>query len=151
MDKMVKIGKFIIGGFVALIIIGLFMPTPDTASKSETKTESVQVEKKSESVATKVKESLWDTQAKAMAERYLDVSAFSHDGLIEQLVVGSNFSKDQAIKAVDSLDVDWNEQALRMAKRYLEVSSFSKDGLVDQLVVGSQFTKAQAQYAVNNI
>ena len=42
MDKMVKVGKFIIGGFAALIVIGLFMPsTPSTASKSEVKTESV--------------------------------------------------------------------------------------------------------------
>ena len=152
MDKMVKVGKFIIGGFVALIVIGLFMPsTPETTSKSEVKTESVKSEQKSQSTVSKVKESLWDTQAKSMAERYLDVSAFSHDGLIEQLVVGSDFTTEQATKAVDSLNVNWNEQALRMAKRYLEVSSFSKDGLVEQLVNGSQFTKAQAQYAVSNI
>ena len=151
MNRMVKIGKYIIVGFVALIVIGLFMPTPNTVSKSEIKTKSVQVENKSESVTTKVKENLWDTQAKSMAEKYLDVSAFSHDGLIDQLVMGSDFTKEQATKAVDSLNVDWNEQALRMAKRYLEVSSFSKDGLLNQLVMGSKFTKAQAQYAVNNI
>ena len=46
MDKMVKVGKFIIGGFVALIVIGLFMPsTPSTASnspKQETKTKSIE-------------------------------------------------------------------------------------------------------------
>ena len=71
--------------------------------------------------------------------------------LIEQLTVGSGFSKDEATKAVDSLDVDWNEQALRMAKRYLEVSSFSHDGLIEQLVVGSQFTKSQAIYAVSKL
>jgi|688.fasta_scaffold531482_1 hypothetical protein len=152
MDKMMKVAKFILLGFVVLIIIGMLMPTESkTVSKPETKSETVKVEEKPQSTMSKVKESLWDTQAKSMAERYLNVSAFSHDGLIEQLVVGSDFTTEQATKAVNSLNVDWNEQALRMAKRYLEVSSFSKDGLVEQLVVGSQFTKAQAQYAVSNI
>lgn len=35
MDKTVKITKFLIGGFVALIIFGLFMPSSDTAVKAE--------------------------------------------------------------------------------------------------------------------
>jgi hypothetical protein len=103
------------------------------------------------SVVQKVKESLWDTQATSMAKRYLDVSAFSYNGLIDQLVIGSGFTKEQATNAVTSLNVNWNEQALRMAKKYLEVSSFSKEGLIDQLVIGSQFTQSQAEYAVNNI
>ena len=35
MDKIVKIGKFIIGGFVALIVIGLFMPSSDIAAEAK--------------------------------------------------------------------------------------------------------------------
>jgi hypothetical protein len=46
MDKMVKVGKFIIGGFVALIVIGLFMPSSETAAKAQVeKTNSVETAK----------------------------------------------------------------------------------------------------------
>lgn len=43
MDKIVKVGKFIIGGFVALIVIGLFMPSSNsTVSNPETKIQSTE-------------------------------------------------------------------------------------------------------------
>ncbi|KUI29861.1 hypothetical protein AU195_06505 [Mycobacterium sp. IS-1496] len=80
------------------------------------------------------------------AEEYLEVSAFSRQGLIEQLEY-SGFSTADATFAVDAIVVDWNEQAVKAAQEYLEVSAFSRSGLIDQLVY-SGFTPSQAAYGV---
>lgn len=89
--------------------------------------------------------------ATAAAERYLDtLPGFSHDGLVQQLVTGSGFSKEDATYAVDNIQVDWNQQAAVAAKRYQDtIGGFSHDGLVQQLVTGSQFTPEQAEFGVS--
>jgi hypothetical protein len=55
--------------------------------------------------------------ARRSAENYLDISAFSRKGLIEQLSsdYGEGFSKADAIYAVNHINVDWNEQAAKSA------------------------------------
>lgn len=78
------------------------------------------------------------------AKSYLDYSAFSYSGLIEQLEY-EKYSKDEAIYAVDNCGADWNEQAKKAAKSYMSYSSFSKDGLIEQLEYEG-FTKEQATY-----
>ena len=97
----------------------------------------------------------WDDQAVRGAENYLETMPFSRLGLIDQLSseFGSQFTIDQATKAVDSIDVDWNEQAVRAAESYLETMPFSRQGLIDQLSsdYGSQFTVEQATYAVDQL
>ena len=64
---------------------------------------------------------------------------------------GEDFSKADAIYAVDHVDVNWNEQAAKAAKSYLETGSFSRNGLIQQLSssYGDGFTHAQAVYGVN--
>lgn len=86
-------------------------------------------------------------QAVAKAQDYLDYSAFSRSGLIDQLEF-EGFSTQDATAAVDSLNVDWDEQAALKAQEYLDYSSFSRSGLIDQLVFEG-FTQSQAQYGVN--
>ncbi|MEO9324047.1 Ltp family lipoprotein [Nocardioides sp. C4-1] len=81
------------------------------------------------------------------AENYLDFSAFSRSGLIDQLEF-EDYSTDDATFAVDYLDVDWNEQAAKSAENYLSFSSFSRQGLIDQLVFEG-FTYEQAEYGVS--
>jgi hypothetical protein len=80
------------------------------------------------------------------ATEYLQVGAFSHKGLIEQLEYDS-FSEDDATSAVDSITVDWNEQAAKKAKNYLDIQGFSHSGLVSQLEYDG-FTSSQAEYGV---
>lgn len=91
-----------------------------------------------------------ETQAVDSAKQYLQVSAFSRQGLIDQLdsAAGAQFSVNDATVAVDSLRVNWNTQAARAAKQYLQTSPFSCQALIQQLSssAGSQFTFAQAQY-----
>lgn len=91
------------------------------------------------------------------AENYLSFSAFSREGLIQQLSsdYGDGYSKEDAEFAVDYLEkndlVDWKEQAYRAAENYLSVSPFSKKGLIDQLSseYGDKYTKDEAEYGVN--
>lgn len=83
------------------------------------------------------------------AQDYLEYTAFSRQGLIEQLVSIEGFSSADATYAVDSLDVDWNEQAAKKAKDYLEYTAFSRQGLLEQLVSIEGFTPSQAAYGVS--
>lgn len=81
------------------------------------------------------------------AQSYLDYSAFSRKGLIEQLEF-EDYSTADATFAVDYVDVDWNEQAAKSAAEYLDYSSFSRQGLIDQLLFEG-FTQKQAEYGVS--
>jgi hypothetical protein len=81
------------------------------------------------------------------AESYLDYTAFSRSGLIDQLEY-EGFTNAEATLAVDYLDADWNEQAWLSAESYLEYTAFSRSGLIDQLEYEG-FTTAQATYGVD--
>ncbi len=80
------------------------------------------------------------------AKDYLDLSAFSRDGLIKQLEF-DDFSTADATFAVDHIAVDWNVQAAKAAKDYLDLSGFSRGGLINQLEFDG-YTAAQAVYGV---
>ena len=88
----------------------------------------------------------------AKAKSYLDFSAFSKEGLIQQLEF-DKFDAADAAFAVEQLEangeVDWNEQAAKKAESYMEFSSFSKEGLIQQLEF-DKFTPAQATYGANS-
>lgn len=85
-----------------------------------------------------------------VAQSYLNISAFSRDGLIEQLSsqAGNGFNINDATKAVDSLNVDWNQEAVKSAQQYLKMMGFSCSGLVQQLSsrAGAKFTEKQATF-----
>ena len=81
------------------------------------------------------------------ASSYLDYTAFSRTGLINQLEF-EDYATADATFAVDYLKVNWNEQAFKSAKSYLDYTSFSLQGLIDQLVFEG-FTYEQASYGAN--
>lgn len=115
-------------------------PTPEAekSPEKEAKTEEPKPEK-TEPEFTREEEN-----AIQSARDYLDFSAFSRIGLIEQLEF-EGYPKKTAEKAVDYLDVDWMEQAVKCAEDYLDYSSFSKQGLIDQLIFEG-FTDKQARH-----
>ena len=84
------------------------------------------------------------------AKQYMASSAFSHQGLIDQLdsSAGSGYSVADATAAVNSLSVDWNQEAVQSAKQYLQTQGFSCSDLIQQLdsSAGDQCTVAQATY-----
>jgi len=82
--------------------------------------------------------------ALSSAKSYLDYSAFSYKGLIEQLEY-EGYSYEDAVYAADNCGANWNEQALKSAKSYLDYSAFSRDGLIEQLEYDG-FTNEQAVY-----
>lgn len=88
-------------------------------------------------------------QAIQKAKAYLNYSAFSRSGLIEQLKY-EGFSSDDATFAVDNIAVDWNEQAAKKAKAYLDYSSFSRSGLIEQLEFEG-FSHEQAEYGATAV
>ncbi len=85
--------------------------------------------------------------ALAKAESYLNSSAFSYTGLVDQLEY-SGFSPYESTYAADNCGADWNAQALKKAKSYLSSSAFSYTGLLEQLEY-SGFTSSQAKYGVD--
>ncbi|EME3189957.1 Ltp family lipoprotein, partial [Enterococcus faecium] len=93
--------------------------------------------------------SLESSNALQAAKDYLDYSAFSQQGLYDQLIY-EKYPADAAQYAIDNINADWNENALQAAKDYLDYSAFSKDGLYDQLVY-EKYTPEQAQYAIDNL
>lgn len=93
-------------------------------------------------------ESVSQSNARRKAESYLEFSAFSRSGLIEQLEF-EGFSNGDATYGVDSLNTDWNQQAAAKAASYLEFSSFSRSGLIEQLLFEG-FTPEQAEFGVNS-
>lgn len=78
------------------------------------------------------------------AKSYLNVMAFSRNGLIKQLEY-EGFTNEEAVYGVDNISVDWNEQAVKKAKSYLDLMAFSKSGLISQLEYEG-FTYEQAVY-----
>lgn len=93
-------------------------------------------------------ESTGQRNALSKAKQYLDFSAFSYEGLIEQLEY-EKFSHEDAAYAADNCGADWNEQALDKAKSYLDFSAFSYKGLIEQLKY-EKYTDEQAIYAADN-
>ncbi len=112
-------------------------------------------DKMAEATAEKPEPNYTTSQENAIASAYdyLDYSAFSKAGLIDQLSskYGDGFSKADAAFAVNHIKVNWNEQAAASALEYLDYDSFSRSGLIQQLEseYGEQFTHAQAVYGVN--
>lgn len=118
----------------------------ETTPKTEPKTiiENSTTEEKTTTTVT-----LGQKNALSSAKSYLNVSAFSYNGLKEQLKY-EGYSDEEATYAVDNCGADWNEQASKSAKSYMNISSFSKSGLIDQLKYEG-FTAEQAEYGASAV
>ena len=156
---------------VVILLIGIFGPegntdnsTDDsqtTAQSQTTTTEPTDTEpadtQQTEQTAAPVEEqedpadtmTMGQKNALGSAESYLSFTAFSRQGLIDQLVY-EGYSTEDATFAVDNCGADWNEQAAKSAQSYLDMTSFSRQGLIDQLVFEG-FTQEQAEYGVTAV
>jgi hypothetical protein len=115
--------------------------------EEQTESGSTSTESPAAEEPTEPEETVSQSNARRAAESYLEYSAFSREGLIEQLEY-EEYSTADATYGVDANDVDWNEQAAKSAESYLEYSTFSKQGLIDQLLYEG-FTQEQAEYGVS--
>lgn len=82
------------------------------------------------------------------AQSYLKHSAFSRQGLIEQLKY-EGYTDEESIYGADFSGADWNAQSLKKAQSYLKHSAFSRQGLIEQLKYEG-FTDAQSIYGTDN-
>jgi hypothetical protein len=83
------------------------------------------------------------------AKSYIAYTAFSHDGLVDQLVF-DQFSVADATYGADNVGADWNQQAVKKAHDYMNYTSFSRGGLIDQLEY-DKFTPDQASYGADSV
>src|SRR5690625_6522542 len=88
-------------------------------------------------------------QAVKMAQNYISYTAFSKNGLIDQLEF-EGFDNEDASYAVEKIDVNWKEQAVIMAENYLDYTAFSRSGLIEQLKFEG-LSDEIATYAVNEV
>ncbi len=118
-------------------------PTPGTATPTPTLTPKPTPTLKPDTAT------LGEKNAAAKALSYLRYSAFSREGLIDQLEF-EGFSHTEAVYGADQSGADWYEQAAKKAEQYLKYSSFSRSGLIDQLEFEG-FTRSQAEYGVKAV
>lgn len=119
-------------------------PKVEDAPKTEEAPKPESTPEPAEPAATKSQQN-----ALKKAKDYLDYTAFSYTGLIEQLEY-EKFSTEDATYGADKCGADWNEQAAKKAADYLDYTSFSRDGLIEQLEYEG-FTAEQATYGVDSV
>lgn len=93
--------------------------------------------------------SLGEKNALNRAKQYLNYTAFSYEGLIDQLEY-EGYTNAEAKFGADNCGADWNEQAAKCAQQYMDYTSFSRSGLIDQLEYEG-FTKEQAEYGAKAV
>lgn len=120
----------------------------DTLESDATQANFRQIDKSIQEIAEESM-TLGQKNAVAKAHSYLEFTAFSYSGLVEQLQY-EGFTAEESTFAVDNCGADWNEQAAKKAQSYMEYQSFSRDGLIDQLLYEG-FTQEQAEYGVTAI
>lgn len=94
-------------------------------------------------------ETVSQENARESAENYLQFTAFSKTGLVDQLEF-EGFSSADAEYAVEHIEVDWMRQAEKSAEDYMEFSAFSRSGLIDQLTFEG-FTPEQAAHGADSV
>ena len=87
--------------------------------------------------------------AQEKAENYLNSSAYSRSGLIEQLVYGG-FSEAEAEHGVNAVQADWFQQAALSAESALDSSEYSRGDLLEYLVFEG-FSQAEAEHGVSAV
>ena len=141
-------------GIIVGVIMGIAVGCSDTENTTTSEvTPSNQKVEESKEVEDNVP--MEYKQALKSAQNYIDVMAFSKQGLYDQLTseYADKYSDEAAQYAIDNVKADYKEEAVEAAKNYLDTMSFSKEGLKDQLTsqYADKYTEEEAQYAVDNV
>ncbi len=123
-------------------------PSSDTAANTGHAEDSTSTSDSHDDSTSSYDYSAYGGEALERAHSYLNYTAFSHDGLVEQLEF-EGFGHAEAKAAADACGADWYEQAVKKAESYLESSAFSYKGLIEQLEFEG-FTGDQAAYGADH-
>jgi len=118
-------------------------------STSATQNQPTQTQSEPEPEPETPSETVSQKNAVRKAKSYIDFSAFSRDGLVEQLKF-DQFSHADAVYGADNSGADWYEQAAKKAESYMEFSAFSRGSLIEQLKFDG-FTQAQAEHGADAV
>ena len=141
--------KFALFAILAFIILGIISSLTGDSSSSSSRS-STTTNRSTTTTTTPIdNRTIGQRNASNSADSYLDYSAFSRQGLIDQLEY-EGYSRADAVYAVDNCGANWNQQAALSAQQYLDYSSFSRQGLIDQLEYEG-FTHSQAVYGVDAV
>ena len=91
----------------------------------------------------------WDEEARQKAEGYINSGhdGYSPEGLVDHMMSSHGFTKEQCVKAVESLgDVDWNEQAVTSMRWFMK-GKHSREDLIE-ILRRNKFTEDQIAYAL---
>ncbi len=141
-------------GIIAGIMLGLAVGCSSTENTTTSEVEpSNQKIEESKEVEDNVP--MEYKQALKSAQNYIDVMAFSKQGLYDQLTseYADKYSDEAAQYAIDNVKADYKEEAVEAAQNYLDTMSFSKEGLKDQLTsqYADKYTEEEAQYAIDKV
>lgn len=120
--------------------------SPDMQDEMPVASEPIHSETPPVTPNTNATETIGQRNAVRLAKEYLNYSAFSYQGLIDQLEY-EQFSHQDAVYGADHCGADWYEQAAKLAESYLKYSAFSRNSLIEQLEYEG-FTHDQAVYGV---
>ena len=149
-----KLGAFVLASTLTITTAACEVPEDDGTTAADRSEANAKKDDKAAGAdkskkAQAPEETAGQANARESAESYLDLSAFSRDGLIKQLKF-EGYSLEDATYGVDAQKANWNKQAAASAQEYLDLSSFSRDGLIDQLMFEG-YTRSQAEYGVNKV
>lgn len=149
--KKTGVKKPVVGLIVCfcLLVISFSISKPDAKKTSTAKEKITNSASKEKPKEQKAKMTTGQKNALESAKDYLDFSALSHSGLVEQLKF-EGYSKEDSTFAADNCGANWDEQAAKSAKTYIDMSSFSRAGLIDQLEFDG-YTHSQAEYGANAV
>lgn len=141
---------FLILGFIYTSLINSIFRNSYQNSITIEETNSTNTQQNDETVVQEPASSETVNQKNAMrkADAYIEMMAFSRNGLIKQLEF-EGFATEDAIYGADHIGADWFEQAALKAKSYLDMMAFSRDGLITQLEFEG-FTHDEAVYGVES-
>lgn len=121
----------------------------DAAPAADEPTPAPEPEPEPEPKAEEPKTTVSQDNALRTAKDYLNLMAFSHEGLIDQLEY-EGFSNEDAVWAADNCGADWMEQAEKTAANYLDLMGFSRSELIDQLIFDG-YTQEQAAHGADSV
>lgn len=111
------------------------------ARNADAKSEKPETAGKSETIGQK--------NARRSAESYIKLSAFSYDGLINQLKF-EGYSDEDAKYGADNCNANWLDEAAQSAQQYLNIMPMSRDELKNQLEFEG-FTADQIEHALSEV